>query len=97
MKSFLKYTLATIVGLIIVHFVLFILLISIIGTISILGSPEVIVRNNSVLHIKLEDGIKDRTSNNPLDNIDLLNFDTQESLGLKNILSSIEYDHFLSD
>lgn len=91
MKSFLKYTLATIVGLIIVHFVLFILLISIIGTISILGSPEVIVRNNSVLHIKLEDGIKDRTSNNPLDNIDLLNFDTQEALGLKNILSSIEY------
>ena len=72
MKSFLKYTLATIVGVFIVNFILFFIFIALISAIASLSDKTVTVKNNSVLTIKLNGEILDRTSDSPLDNIDFL-------------------------
>ena len=74
MKNFLKYTLATIVGIMIVHVILFFIFIGFIGAIASFSEKTVTVKNNSILTIKLEGEILDRTSDNPLDNIDFLSF-----------------------
>lgn len=47
-------------------------------------------KNNSILTIKLEGEILDRTSDNPLDNIDFLSFTPKKNLGLNKILASIQ-------
>ena len=72
MKSFLKYTLATIVGVLIVNFILFFIFIALISAIASFSDKTVTVKDNSVLTIKLNGEILDRTSDNPLDNIDFL-------------------------
>ena len=56
MKSFLKYTLATIVGIMIVHVILFFIFIGFIGAIASFSEKTVTVKNNSILTIKLEGG-----------------------------------------
>lgn len=53
MKSFLKYT-ATIVGIMIVHIILFFIFIRVIGAIASFSEKSVTVKNNSILTIKLE-------------------------------------------
>ena len=90
MKSFLKYTLATIVGIMIVHVILFFIFIGFIGAIASFSEKTVTVKNNSILTIKLEGEILDRTSDNPLDNIDFLSFTPKKNLGLNKILASIQ-------
>ena len=60
MKSFLKYTLATIVGIMIVHVILFFIFIGFIGSIASFSEKTVTVKNNSILTIKLEGEILDR-------------------------------------
>lgn len=47
------------------------------------------VKDNSVLHVKLDYDITDRTSNNPFENFNFQTFKATESLGLDKILSSI--------
>jgi protease-4 len=47
------------------------------------------VKDNSVLHVKLDHDIPDRTSNNPFENFNFQTFKATESLGLDKVLSSI--------
>jgi protease-4 len=65
MKSFLKYTLATIVGIFLSTLLFFFFLILIISASS--SEKPVEVKNNSILYIKLTDKIVDRTADNPFD------------------------------
>lgn len=90
MKSFLKYTLATIVGVLVVNFFLLFLFVGIIGAIASLSEKTVDVKPNSILTIKLDGEILDRTSDNPLDNIDFFSMTTKKSLGMNKILYSIK-------
>ena len=90
MKSFLKYTLATIVGIMIVHVILFFYFYRVYQSIASFSEKTVTVKNNSILTIKLEGEILDRTSDNPLDNIDFLSFTPKKNLGLNKILASIQ-------
>ena len=90
MKSFLKYTLATIVGVFIVNFILFFIFIALISAIASLSDKTVTVKNNSVLTIKLNGEILDRTSDSPLDNIDFLSLTPRKNIGMNKILSSIK-------
>lgn len=90
MKSFLKYTLATIVGVIIVHILMMFILFGFISAIAVFSEKTVHVKENSVLTMKLEGEILDRTSENPLDNIDFLSMTPKKSLGLNKILESIK-------
>lgn len=90
MKSFLKYTLATIVGVIIVNIVLLLIGFGIIGTLSKLGEQAVDVKENSILRIQLNNEIPDRSSNDPFSNFNLLSLKPGLSLGLNDILKNIE-------
>ena len=90
MKSFLKYTLATIVGFFIVNIILFILFLGVIGTIATLSNKTAPVKPNSILTIKLNGAILDRTSDNIFDNIDFMSMTSKNNYGLNNILRSIK-------
>lgn len=91
MKSFLKYVLATIVGILIANFVVLILFLLFIGTILTLSNQNVNVKENSLLTIRLDNTLTDRTSNNPLENIDLFSMTARPNLGLNKILASIRH------
>ncbi len=90
MKNFLKYTLATIVGVIIVQALLIFLLFGMIGAMATLGDKPVVIKNNSVLLMKLNGSISDRTPSNPFQNFDFLSLKPTTSLGLNKILQSIK-------
>lgn len=90
MKSFLKYTLATIVGVLIVHILLMFVLFGIIGVIASFGDKPAAIKNNSILYLQLQGDIPDRASNNPLSGFDLISMKPTESNGLNEILKNIE-------
>jgi protease-4 len=88
MKQFFKFVLATVVGIIIASVIPLIL---IVGLIAAAGSDkEVDVDANSVLHVKFDYPINERTPNNPLANLGFLGLDGEKSVGLNDILSSIK-------
>ena len=90
-NSFLKYTLATIVGSIITFAVIFGIMFGVFSAIVAgFGDDEVVVKNNSVLKMTLSSEIPDKTSDSPFDNIDFMSFSTKKSLGLNDILKTIE-------
>lgn len=89
MKSFLKYTLATIVGVLLVNIIMFFFFFIFISAIAAFSEKTVDVKDNSLLTIKLNGEILDRTSDNPLDNIDLFSLTPKKNIGMNKILSSI--------
>lgn len=90
MKSFLKYTLATIAGVLIVNVILFFIFVIFIGALATFSEKAVEVKDNSILTIKLDGEILDRTSDNPFDNIDFLSMTQKKNMGLNKILTSIK-------
>ena len=86
MKSFLKYTLATIVGIIIVNVLIFFLFIGFMGAMVGLSEKPYHVGEGSVLHLTFGGQIPDRSSDNPLENIDLLSMNFKPTMGLNRIL-----------
>lgn len=89
MKSFLKYTLATIVGILIVNVFMMFIFFAIVGTIASMSNKEVEVKDNSLLTIKLENEILDRATDNPWENIDFFTMTSKKKSGLNKILKSI--------
>lgn len=89
MKSFFKYTLATIVGILVVHVLLFFIFIGLIGVAAAISDKSVKVKDNSLLVIRLENEILDRVTENPFENIDFLTMKPNPKLGLNKILKSI--------
>jgi protease IV len=98
MKQFFKFMFASMIGTfitimlasIISMLIFFGMLTSIISSASE-GSKDKIVKveSNSVLHVKLNYEIADRTSNNPFENFNFQTFKASENLGLDKILKSI--------
>lgn len=89
MKSFLKYTLATIVGVLITSILLFFIFLGIIGAIISSAEKEVTIKSNSILRIELNKEIPERTSENPFQNLNLLDVKLNTILGLNDILKNI--------
>lgn len=86
MKSFFKIVFASVVGIFLSIFLLFIIF-AIIASASG-GENEVFIKKNSVLHLKFDKEINDRASNNPFSS---LNFsDLSEPLTLSDITENIE-------
>lgn len=86
MKDFLKYTLATIVGLMVTGIVM-----SILGIVSLAGflsasQAETSVKKNSVFVLQLKGNLSERSTSIPLDN---LLSDDFSNIGLDDVLSSI--------
>jgi len=73
MKSFLKYTLATITGIIIASVLFFIVILASFSAIVSSGNKPVSISNNSILVLKAGVTIPDRGDQNPLAGIDLFN------------------------
>jgi len=92
MKSFFKYVLATITGIVISFVVLFIVLMGIIGAIisSASSDQEIVVKSNSVLYLSFDYGITERSEANPLGSLNLPGYSTK-NIGLDDILARIKY------
>jgi len=90
MKSFLKYTLATVVGVIITGAIFFIILFASIGSMISKQDKTVEIKPNTVLKIELNQMITDRSPQNPFENFDFTSFKPSKSLGLNDILANIE-------
>lgn len=86
MKDFLKFTLATLTGLLISGVVLFFFSILILSSIALSDTAETTVKENSVFELNLQGALGERTHEDPL--AFLLGNDFQ-TYGLNDILSSI--------
>ena len=88
MKDFLKFTLATVTGIILSSIVLFI-----IGMVTLFGimaasDTETIVKKNSVMILDLNGTLVERTQEDPLGILSQLFNDDSNTYGLDDILSS---------
>jgi protease IV len=90
MKNFLKYTLATITGIIITSIIFFILLLASLSALVASGDKPVSISKNSILVLKVGVTIPDRGNRDPLAGIDLFNMTFTSIPGLNEILSNIE-------
>ncbi|MGA2406853.1 MAG: signal peptide peptidase SppA [Bacteroidales bacterium] len=90
MKNFLKYTLATITGIIIASVLFFIVVLASFSVIVSSGNKPVSISNNSILVLKAGVRIPDRGDQNPLSGIDLFNMTFAPAPGLNEILHNIE-------
>ena len=90
MKSFLKYTLATIVGVMIAGFLMFFVLIAIVSSIVSMSDSPVAVKDKTVLVLRFEEEIIERANKNPFSDLDLFGLQGAKQTGLDDILASIE-------
>lgn len=89
MKSFLKMLLATIIGGLITVLIVFFIAMGGIGIIVSSTDKPVHIKTNSVLQIKLNQAIADRSSKNPFEGFSFPDFKPSRNLGLDDILSNI--------
>jgi len=90
MKEFLKYTLATITGIIIVSVLFFITMLASLSALIASGNKPVPLKENTVLVLKAGIQIPDRTSQNPFAGFDFVNMSLTPATGLNDILKNIE-------
>ena len=90
MKSFLKYTLATITGIIIVSILFFVLLLASLSTMMISGEKPVSISENSILVLKAGVTIPDQGNTNPYAGFDIINMTITPLPGLNEILQNIK-------
>ena len=87
MKDFLKYTLATIVGILVLSVVITVIGIGSLAGVVASSETETKVRENSVFHLKLQGTVHERCTDNPI--LQLLSQDEQAEVGLEDILASL--------
>ncbi|WP_028298896.1 signal peptide peptidase SppA [Olivibacter sitiensis] len=92
MKQFFKYVFASVVGVfisVVLIFVFFIIIVSAMISSASSDGPTV-VENNSVLTMKLDYAIDERSSSTPFGALDLYNMKTKKQLGLNDISARIK-------
>lgn len=89
MKSFLKYTLATMVGFILVIFFWILIAVGIVSAIVASSDKETVLENNSVLEIKLDGEVVDRATDNPFENLDIPLLASTQKVGIDLLKESI--------
>ncbi len=90
MKDFLKYTLATITGIILASILLFVVMLGALSAIIASGDKPVTVSENTVLVLKAGATTPDRGNQNPLAGFDFFDMTLTNVPGLNEILSSID-------
>ena len=90
MKDFLKFTLATVTGIILSSIVLFIISMVTLFGIMAASDTETIVKKNSVMILDLNGTLVERTQEDPLGILSQLFNDDSNTYGLNDILSSIK-------
>lgn len=90
MKQFFKFLFASMLGFILAMIVLFVLLIGVLSAIiSSSGKDEVVLKEGSILHMKFNQPIKERSSENPFETLDLGTFRAKQQPGLNDILDEL--------
>lgn len=91
MKDFFKFTLASMLGFLLMSVIVFFLFIGMIASLaSFMDKETVKVAENTVLHIEFDAGIRDRSSNDPFSEFDPVTFTPRASLGLNDIITNLE-------
>jgi protease-4 len=90
MKTFLKYTLATITGIIITSFLFFLILIAGLSTMMISGEKPASISENSILVLKGGSPVPDKGTGSPYEGFDLINMTITPNPGLNEILRNIK-------
>lgn len=90
MKSFFKYMLATVTGIIVSTFLLVIILIAIISSAVSKQDKVTEIKPNSILHIRLKNEIPERSKKYPVRDFDLDKLIPQTLLSLSEIIDNIE-------
>lgn len=90
MKNFLKYTFATITGIIITSILFLIIMIASLSALVASGDKPVSISENSVLVLNAGVIIPDRGNENPFTGLDLLDMTFTPAVGLNEILRNIQ-------
>lgn len=91
MKSFFKYVLATITGVVVSAILLFFILLGVIGMmVNSFGKAETDTPKNAVLLINLDHMITEKTEPNPFEGLDMPGYGSSRSIGLNDLLSRIK-------
>ncbi|MBK7710014.1 MAG: signal peptide peptidase SppA [Bacteroidales bacterium] len=90
MKSFLKYTLATITGIILTSIIFFVVLLASLSALVASGDKPVSISENSILVLKAGVELPDRGNDDPFSGIDIVNMTFAPVPGLNDILKDIE-------
>ncbi len=90
MKSFFRNLLASVLGVMIAFFLIFLIMMGVVG--SLVSSQETVFnpKKNSILHLKMDVPIIDRAQKSPFDEIDLGPFQNIGKTGLDKLLKNIE-------
>lgn len=91
MKQFLKFTLATIVGIIITSFIGFLIMIGMIGALASSSSKTVKIQPNTVYELELTGELQERSQDDPFSGLfsGMSGQDNVSSIGLDDVLSNI--------
>ena len=89
MKSFLKYTLATITGIILTSIIFFVIMLAALSALIASGDKEVSISENSILVLKAGVEIPDRGNEDPFSGFDVVNMTLNPVPGLNEILRNI--------
>ena len=89
MKQFLKFTLASILGVIIAGILLFFITVGIISAMVSVSDEPAQISGNSVLLLKFDHDIVDRARKNPFGDLDFGIFQGNKTVGLNDILDCI--------
>ncbi|MDY0200520.1 MAG: signal peptide peptidase SppA [Tenuifilaceae bacterium] len=90
MKDFFKFTLASIVGIIVSILLIFFLFLGIAGAVMSKSDKVATVKDNSMLVLKFDNTITDRASKNPFEDFDFTSFKPNPKTGLNGILKAIK-------
>lgn len=90
MKSFLKYLLASILGILIASGIIFLFFLGIVGVALSSQDKTVEIKNNSILLLNFSQPIKDRKGNVPVLVYNLTGVGVEKQTGLNDILNNIE-------
>jgi len=93
MKNFLKYTLATVTGIVLTSILFFIIMIAGLSALVASGDKPAVISKNSVLVLNAGVVIPDRDNENPLSGIDFMDMSFYSSVGLNEILRKIGRAH----
>lgn len=91
MKEFFKFVFASMVGVILSFFVIFLLMVIMITAVvtSAASDKKTELSENTVLHLNLAHPVSERTDKSPLGNFDFMGIHSEKNLGLNDILANI--------
>jgi protease IV len=91
MKEFFKFMFASMLGVFLMSIIVFFLFLGMIASLASFMEKETVnVAENTVLHVKFDTEIRDRSSDDPFSDIDFASMTPKGSLGLNDILVNIE-------